>query len=271
MPRFSRLALVALSLLLAPAAFAQTAPTPAPTTPEPVRDPQAVAILSQSLNSAGGLPTVAALQDYTGSGTITYFWAGQQVQAPATVRGMGVGNFRLDANLPEGVRTWAASGPMGVLITPDGTRQPSAFYNLLAAGSLTLPYVRVASALTDSTTSITYVGLVSSSGQQLHQIHFAPALDPSIASALPITDLGAFDLFIDPASLLITKLGDTVRSESDFRTALPHEISFSNYQTTSGIRLPLTISERVNGQTTWTIKLNAITFNGGLTSTDFNP
>ncbi len=39
---------------------------------------------------------LSSVQDFTASGTITYYWAGQQVQGPATVRGRGTDQFRLD-------------------------------------------------------------------------------------------------------------------------------------------------------------------------------
>ena len=245
-------------------------PVPIPQS-APVRDPQAISVLNQSLSAAGGLVPISAVQDYTGTGNIAYSWADQSVQCPLIVRGMGTGNFRIDASLSNGTRTWAASGYSGVLITPDGTRQQTAFYNLMTAGSMTLPYVRIAAILGDSTTSIAYVGLVSVNGGQAYQVHFAPAVDPSITANNSLPGLGAFDVFFDPTSFLVTRLTETVRSETDFTTTYPHQIDFSNYQTTGGIQAPLTIAETVNGQTTWTMTLSSLTFNNGLTDDIFNP
>lgn len=253
-------------LLLAPSVYPQTTAT---TTV--VRDPQAVSVLMQSLNAAGGVSAFSAIQDFTGNGTITYNWADQQVQALVTVRGMGTSNFRVDAALSNGTRTWAASDYLGVLIAPDGTRQQTAFYNLMTAGSLTLPYVRIAAILADSTTSITYVGSVSVNGGQAYQVHFAPAVDPSITANSSLPSLGSFDIFFDSISFLIAELTDIVRSEANFNKTYTHRISFSNYQTTGGTKAPLTITEKVNGQTTWTITISSLTFNGGLTDDIFNP
>jgi len=68
----------------------------------PQRDPQAMAILTQCLNAGGGAQTLAAIQDFTALGAITYSWAGQQVEGSVIVRGRGPGQFRLDAALPGG-------------------------------------------------------------------------------------------------------------------------------------------------------------------------
>ena len=46
-------------------------------------------MLTQALNAAGGTSAVSMIQDFTGTGTITYFWAGQEVSGPVTVRGLG--------------------------------------------------------------------------------------------------------------------------------------------------------------------------------------
>jgi hypothetical protein len=234
-----------------------------------LKNPQAVSILTQSLNAAGGLSAISGIQDYTGMGTITYNWPGEQASVPVTVRGMGIGNFRIDASLPGGARTWAASNYSGVLITPDGTRQSGFGSSLFTAGSLTLPYIRIASVLTDTTTSVSLVGTVSINGQQAYQIHLVPALDPSMTANSPSQELGAFELYIDPSSFLVTELVETANPSS--RTTFLHEIDFSNYQAAGNIHAPFTISEKVNGQQTWSIVLNSLAFNSGLTIAEFNP
>jgi hypothetical protein len=46
---------------------------------------------------------------------------------------------------------------------------------------------------------------------------------------------------------------------------------FSDYRAINGILVPFSITERVAGQTTWTIQLSQIAFNTGLGDTDFQP
>lgn len=259
--------LFSLSFAVLPA-FAQQSTTSTPVT----KDPQAIAILNQSLNAVGGLAAINSVQDYQGTGNITFYWAGEEIQAAATVQGMGVTNFRIDASVPAGTRTWAVNGASGVLITPDGKRAPAALYNLMTSGSMTLPWVRIASAVTDATTTITYLGLVSQSGQQVHQIHFAPSVLPSTGAPLDgLPNIGSFDVYIAPSTFLIAALMETIHSESNFSVTLPHEIDFANYQTSQNLAVPFAISEKINGQQTWSLVLTSISFNNGLTSAIFNP
>jgi hypothetical protein len=234
------------------------------------KDPQAVALLTQSLNAAGGLSAIGSIQDFTGTGTITYNWAGEPVQAPVTVRGMGISNFRLDASLPNGTRTLAVSGYSGVLITPDGTRTSLGYYNFATVGSMTIPNVRIAAALTDSTTSISYLGAVSFNGGQAIQIHFA-ANDPNFAGVSSLSSLGTFDLYVDPTSSLVIALTETGHSDSNFTSVYMHEIDFSNYQASGNVVAPYTITEKIGGQATWSITLSSVSFNSGLTASTFTP
>ncbi len=263
---------LALLVLVSPAVRSLAAQSSSSSTQTPVRDPQALTILNNSIAAVGGLAAVGNIQDYTGTGNITFFWANDPVQAQVTVRGMGTGYYRYDAALPDGTRTWAVSQLSGVLINPDGSRVPSSSVNLATAGSLTLPYLRLASILMDATTSISYVGMVTpSTGSQAYDIHFAPNLYGSNETPPGLIGVGSFDLYIDPSSFLILAFVENARSDSNFQQTFQHEIDFSKYQQISGIPVPMTITEKVSGQETWAIQLTSLSFNSGLTPATFAP
>lgn len=260
-----RLALLVCIFLAITSTYAQQTPVTV------TKDSQALSVLTQSMNAIGGLAAISTIQDYTGTGNITYYWAGEEVQASAAVRGMGIGGFRLDATLPTGVRTSACSGYAGVLITPDGKRSTPSFYNQMTTGSMTLPYIRIAAAMSDATTSIMYVGPSAIDGKQFLQIHFAPTFGANSPGHGKLVGLGAFDVFLDPSSLLVTKLSEIAHSDADYNQTLSHELDFSNYQKVGNIAAPLTVSETLSGQTTWSLTLTSLSFNGGLTSDIFAP
>jgi hypothetical protein len=234
------------------------------------KDPQAMAVLTQSLNAVGGLSIVAAIQDYTATGNITYNWAGEQVQAQVTVRGMDTSNFRIDASLPSGTRTWAVSGYSGVLITPDGNRASLAAYDFMTAGSMTIPYVRVATVLNDATTSISYLGPVTFNGGQAIQVHFVTN-DPYFAGVSSLAALGTFDLYFDPLSSLVIGLTETCHSEGNFTSTYIHEIDFTSYRPSGNAVVPYTITEKIGAQETWSIAISSISFNSGLAASIFTP
>src|SRR5258708_39253639 len=79
----------------------------------PQQDPQAVSILTQCLNVAGGSAAVSGVRDFTATGTITYNWAGQQVTGPLTVYGKGLGEFRMDATVSGGTQSFIVNGSAG--------------------------------------------------------------------------------------------------------------------------------------------------------------
>ena len=58
------------------------------------RDPQAVSLLTQPVNSAFGATGLGTYQDFTATGRIRYFWAGDQVLRSATLLGRGHDQFR---------------------------------------------------------------------------------------------------------------------------------------------------------------------------------
>jgi hypothetical protein len=235
------------------------------------QDPQAISVLTQSLTAMGGLSAVNGIQDYTETGTITYNWANAPVQAPVTVQSMGVTTFRFDSSLSNGTQTWAVDGMTGVLIAPDGTRQPAAFYNLYTAGSLALPALRVAAVLQSPALNITYIGPVTLNGNATYQIHCVLPSDPSNPLPPGLTAYGTFDLFIDATSLLVDSLQETAYSNSNSQVSFAHEIDFSDYQIVSGVSAPFAITESVGGQQTWTIALTSLSFNSGLTESVFTP
>ncbi|MGH9327769.1 MAG: hypothetical protein ACRD2B_13960 [Terriglobia bacterium] len=87
-------------------------------------DAQAEAALAQALNAAGGSELLATLQDFTASGTIAYSWAGKAAQGTVTLRGRGLDQFRLDAVLLGGTRSWAVSHGLGTFEKPVGAQTP---------------------------------------------------------------------------------------------------------------------------------------------------
>ena len=260
-----RLAFLTCIVLVITTTYAQQTPTTV------TKDAQALNVLTQSVNAIGGLPAIGAIQDYTGAGSITYYWAGEEVQASATVRGMGIGGFRLDATLPTGVRTSACSGYAGVLITPDGKRSTPSFYNQMTTGSMTLPYIRIAAAISDATTSIMYVGSSAIDGKQFLQIHFAPTFGANSPGHGKLVGLGAFDVFLDPSTLLVQELVETGHSDNDYNQTYSHEMDFSNYQKVGNVAVPFDVSEKIAGQATWSLALSAVSFNSALTSDIFAP
>src|SRR5256885_3600002 len=68
------------------------------------RDEQALGILIQAINAAGGESILTKIRDIAGSGSITYYWTDDEVVGDVTIKARGLDQFRLDARLPTGRR-----------------------------------------------------------------------------------------------------------------------------------------------------------------------
>jgi hypothetical protein len=256
-------------------AYGQVAPVRFGTPPQlpsvvAASDAQAVAILSKVLSAAGGSQALGPIQDFTASGQITYSWAGQPVQGSVTLRGRGLEQFRMDAALPEGTRSWAVSHGIGKLGKADGTSEAIPGHNAINLGSLTFPYLWLSMAVADPHTTVSTVGTVEVSGVRAIQVrvqrHYAASFDPHGT----IAQLTTRDFFIDPVSSLVLKVELMTHPLKTFSISLPEDLYFSNYQRVNGVMVPFSISDTVNGQQTWSIQLSSIQFNSGLSDSDFS-
>lgn len=237
----------------------------------PQRDPYAIQVLNQCLVAAGGMQALSGIQDYTATGTVTYFWAGGPDQGSATVRGRGTGQFRFDASLPTGQRFWTVSKSIGSAKEIDGTLRSIPYHNAIHLGSLTFPFPKVLAALQDSSWTISDMGVVEVSGRQANRIGIRKNL---VAKADPsglLTRLTAQEFFVDTVTSQLLRTVDMVHPEKKSTVDYQHEVEFSDYRVVSGLLVPLSITESIGGVKLWTLQLNQINFNTGLRDSDFLP
>ena len=241
------------------------------------KDPKGVDVLIQSVNASGATNPLKPIQDFLATGTITYFWAGEQVQGPATVKGRAPDQFRLDANLPSspacvgcpGTRSYAVSHGTGALKEADGTLKPIPLHNTINIGVLSFPYLTIAAALNDPLTLVTYIGTATMNGRQVNQVrmqrNFSSTQDPDgMLASLCISEY-----FVDAQTNLVVKTRDMTHPEETLTEDLTHEIELGNYVPVSGVQVPMLIGEKIIGQIIWELRLMNVSFNTGLTDADF--
>jgi hypothetical protein len=232
------------------------------------RDQQALAILSQALTAAGGQTAVTAIRDFTATGKITYFW-GEGVQGSATVKGRGLHQFRVDATLADGVHSWIVNGSTTFQKHADGSTSPLPSQNTVKPATVTFPLAQLLNVVQDVSFSITYGGLVTRKGQQLHDILVQKIPPPRSDPAGALSKISKAHIFIDPNAFTIQAVEDAAYRKDGGPGEYSHEIKFSNYQAASGVLVPFLITESVADQQIMTVQLSQITFNTGLTDTDF--
>ena len=251
-------------LLLAPAAYPQTTATTV------VRDPQAVAVLIQVLSAVGGGRPISSIQNFTASGTITYYWAGKEVSGPATVSSRGSDEFRLDSQLPEGMRSLVVNHGHGRLRDVSGRIADLSDFNAVNIGILTFPYITLAASLADPLTSVARVGS-QAPDPQVYQIrvqcHLPQLQDPGGA----LSRFCVRDYFIDSLSGLIVRVSYQSHADYDVRKEYPVDVVLEDYAGMTGVNFPRTIRQKLDGQTIWELRLSSVNLNvGGLTDSDFD-
>jgi len=262
-PRLTPLVLLAVLLAARPSTAQQTS------TAGVQRDSQGIAVIAKALNAAGGASALAAIQDFTGSGTVTFNWGASPVQGSVTVKGRGLAQFRLDAALSDGVHAFVVSNGIASQKQADGSITPMPNVLALKPASVTFPFAQLVAAMQDNSWSISYGGLVTHNGQQAYDIVvqriFPSSNDPSGFQSR----VTKADFFIDPNTFSILSVQDKAyRRDGDPGDTI-HEMQFSNYQLFNGVFAPSSITELIAGQQTFTIQLSQITFNSGLTDADF--
>lgn len=257
-----------LSLVLALPVFAQQTTTQTATTVQ--RDPQAIRILSQSLNAAGGSSQIAAVQDFTATGTITHFWAGEEVKGPATLRGRGADQIRLDSDLPSGPRSWAMKNGAASL-RAKGKDIAAPYQNGMDSGAMGQPLFIILAALRDPQISVSAVEQVKVNEREVLLIHTQRNL--STSEGHPDEFLSrrtAKEVLIDASTYLPIAVRSKVYPPKGFNGEFLQEIQFADFRSVNGVLVPFSMTETISGQKTWTFHADSIVLNTGLSESDFD-
>jgi hypothetical protein len=239
------------------------------TAPQAVREQAAIDTLQQSLTAYGA--GASAVSDLTATGTMTRFVADDVKSAPVSLKWVRGGNSRLDAEfegLPQTVLV-----AFGFAQTLDRERKPR-FYpgNATAFGLITNPSWRIAALLNDLTIDLkTTTGSVDST-EKSPQISITSSIPKNAVDTGVPEDRQAssVQIDIDPQSMLITKLTTTVTTNQNAGPQVSYAIVFDDYRRQGETMIPFSISEIVGGQKTWTITLDTVATNTGLTDSDFS-
>jgi len=263
--------LLSILLLTIPVWAQQTQPST--TTPPATKDPQAVSVLNQALTVAGGAAALKAITDYTATGNITYHW-NPEAQGTVTVRGLGLGQIRVDANLPHGVHSWVISDGQTSTKAEDGTLSqypppypvPSSesfpYQPPMFPGSLAFPHEQFVAVLNSPIFSVSYKGIAQVDGRSVHDIELQRVL-PGQTQTDNMTEYRIMEFFVDTSTLQVAMTQDSMPKH------IVHQVRYSDYRPVNGVLMPFSISEQMGGQKTREIQLDQISFNGGLQDSDF--
>lgn len=232
------------------------------TLPTATKDPQAVSVLTQTLVTAGGLTALAAIQDVTGTGNITYYQP-QNFQCSVTVRGRELDQFRLDATLPSGISAQAISNGQMTVKLASGNVIPINSDAPPYSSRVFLPYIFLSAALNGPEFGLSYKGVVEIDGHSVVDVEVQEVVPDSVHPSGLFSEYHTIGFFIDTSTFQVAMMQDTVPNH------LVRQTRYSAYRTVSGILVPYTITQQSGGLQTWMIQLNQINFNTGLQDSDF--
>jgi hypothetical protein len=234
------------------------------------RDPQAIEILTRTVNAAGGFQSFSNVRDLTESGEITFNW-GEDVKGPVTIRTLGDNHFRMEADLPRNRMTWVVRNGMGFKKEKeDDTPVPISTLQAINLAGFTFPLQLVAEALADPSTDLSFVAIEHRGGRSVYRLRmkgrFGSVSQPHgglVVKSLLVDALN-FDIVIEEDyPFLISKSGG---NKSD---TAPRQIEFEDFRVVDGVRVPFSISTRIVGQRTMSISLSKVIFNSNLSDSDF--
>lgn len=225
-------------------------------------------MLQQALQAAGGTNLQGSL-GFTAAGSITYYWAGEEVKGSALISQKGADEFSLQVSLPTATRSLAVSHGQGAIQEIDGTTTTIPYYNAVNQAAATLPLMRVLAAVSNPSTDVSYQGVVEVEGRPAHDIRLvAPATDQVPDLDHRLKELRTLEVFIDSSTLLITRTRDTIHADGDMSDQYARELFFSDYRSVNGVVVPFAITEKFAGQRTWSLQLDSASFTTTIASTD---
>jgi hypothetical protein len=233
------------------------------------RDPKALQIITKSIDAAGGVQRLTAITDFTGLGDIVYYWGADEESGRVTIKGKGRYQFRLEANLPGGTRTWVVDNGNGSIRQPDGGKREIARHYALNLGNFTFPSLQLLSALQDASKRISYLGVSTCHDHQVHGIRVKDSPNPDTDPAGVLSELRAKTFYIDLNSFEIVAIEDQAHTVDGPSYPHPHEVFFSNYQAVGGISVPFSIGDSIRGTKTFVIQIQQVGFNAKLSDLDF--
>jgi hypothetical protein len=242
-------------------ASAQSSP---PASPTPVRDQQALAILSASLRAAGGEAAVAKVSDFKASGEITYHLGGRDVKGQATLQGRGTTQFRFESTTAEETRSFVIGGAKNQNGTANGRSLPLPYHNAVNLGAMNFPFAAIREALDDASASIRFLGTVAIAGHQAIEISVQrPPVAIVRAGEVP-SPSSSRDYYFDSQTFLPVAVQWMSHPLNNERQDFVERLIFGDFRPVDSVLVPFSISENLRGQQMWSFQAVSFVLNSGI-------
>jgi hypothetical protein len=230
----------------------------------PQRDPRASAALQAALAALGGNVPASS----TASGTVELVAGGATETGSIQIETKGMGQTLEQLSFENGVAKAVYSNGAASDTHHAAVHEP--FSMELAATShsvlFPLPYLAAISSSVDF--SLEFVGSETLNDVICQHIKVwdTYASRPSMQFLLPFSYR---DIWFSSATNLPVKIAYNSRSGAGAVADTKIDVSYSSYQTVSGVQFPLQIHKSINDSPWMNITISTVTFNAGLSDSDF--
>ncbi|HZQ23307.1 MAG TPA: hypothetical protein VFA89_10945 [Terriglobales bacterium] len=237
---------------------------------QPPSDPQALSFAAQSIAALTG---GNAVSDVTLTGDVSYVAGSDVENGTFTLRAKGYAEGRVDLALSGGSYTDIQNNvgsQQGEHIATDGTITRWAWHNCWTDPAWFFPVLSSLSVPTNPNAVFAYVGTEMRNGvsvQHLTAYFYVTGANSDVISLAQ--KASSTDFYLDAAALLPVAVVTKAHPDDDALTSIPVEIDFSNYQSISGIQVPLRIQKYLNGSLLLDLTVAGVSPNTGLSDVLF--
>jgi hypothetical protein len=228
---------------------------------QPTRDPQALAVIQQSITAMGGTPG-----DSTATGSVTTTAGSTTESGTITILTRGTDQSSEQIQTTDGATSVYSRGSASTV--QSGTVTPTTLEQAVATQSADFPLPLLVGMVNDPDAAYAYVGLETLNGVSAHHVQ----LWNSFASVPQLSSIASFsirDIWLDASSALPLRISYTAHLGQDAAQSVNYDVLLSNYSSMSGVQYPLSIQKDVNGTPWASIVISNVVFNTGLTDANF--
>jgi hypothetical protein len=262
--RSSRIALLLIFILAAVSAAAQQSSPP--TDQSPQRDPQAVAAIQRAVSELGGA-ALSQVRDASVQASIQILPASSNQSFSVVWEdawGKGAAEFRRESHVGNSISV-LVSGNGQPVDSQGGIATKIPTLVSFSCAAVHLPGIILAVQLNNAAYSFKFVETTALNGIQVAHIQSALTTDP-IASALSLQDW-----YLDPVSGLPLRVDYRIVNSADLLNPGIVSMQFASFQSTSGILVPFRLTEIGLAGEQDIVTITSVTFNSGLSSSEFLP
>lgn len=233
----------------------------------PASNPQAVEYATQSIAAMTGSTPIT---DVMLIGTVTWYGGGTDT-GTATLRALGTGESRMDLALTAGTRTEIRDGQTGVQlgrwIAPNNVSGNFASQNCWTDAVWFFPVL--GSLAAGPNVVLSYIGPTTWNGESVQHIRSYSYQSNQFASILTPQQLSTMDFYLDATTLRPAAVTFNAHPDNNAAANLLIEVDFSNYQTVSGVVVPMHIQKYQQGTLMVDVVVTEASFNTGLSLSIF--